>query len=91
METGYSKMEAMRPRTRSRNKEARLFCFLYALAIFNSWVMWNAQLHIICITRRRLRTATQLEFRILVLGEAFANVFEPPPRDSMPTIPSCAA
>lgn len=37
VETGYSKVETMRPRT--RNKGARIFCFLYALAIFNSWVM----------------------------------------------------
>ena len=34
VETCYSKVEAMQPR--SRSKWTRLFCFLYALAIFNS-------------------------------------------------------
>ena len=54
VETGYSKVEAMQPRTRSRSKGARLFCFLYALAIFNSWVMWGALLRMSSAVSRRL-------------------------------------
>ena len=44
IETGYKMLEAMRPRTRSRNIAARNFCFLYAMVMFNAWVLANAML-----------------------------------------------
>ena len=44
IETGYKMLEAMRPRTRSRNIAARNFCFLYAVVMFNAWVLANAML-----------------------------------------------
>ena len=92
VETGYSKVEAMRPRTRSRNKGARLFCFLYALAIFNSWVMWGALLRMSSAVRRRLHTMTQLELRVAVLDMVFAEVLKPPSYEpALPAAPPCAA
>ena len=42
IETGYSMIESIRPRTRSRNRSARLVCFLYAVLLFTAWVMINA-------------------------------------------------
>ena len=42
IETGYSMIESIRPRTRSRNRSARLVCFLYAVLLFSAWVMINA-------------------------------------------------
>ena len=42
IETGYSKVESMRAKTRSRNPTARLFCFLYSLLLFNMWVAINS-------------------------------------------------
>ena len=42
IETGYSMIESIRPRTRSRNRSARLVCFLYAVLLFTGWVMINA-------------------------------------------------
>ena len=92
VETSYSKVEAMRPRTRSRNKGARLFCFLYALAIFNSWVMWSALLRMSSAVRRRLHTMTQLELKVAVLDMAFAEVLKPPAHaPALPAAPPCAA
>jgi hypothetical protein len=92
VETGYSKVEAMRPRTRSRSRGARLFCFLYALAIFNSWVMWGALLHMSSAVRRRLHTMTQLELKVTVLGMLLAEMLKPPSRaPTLPAAPSCAA
>ena len=44
IETGYKMLEAMKPRTRSRNIAARNFCFLYAVVMFNAWVLVNAML-----------------------------------------------
>ena len=92
VETGYSKVEAMRPRTRSRNKGARIFCFLYALAIFNSWVMWGALLRMSSAARRRLHTMTQLELKVAVLDMVFAEALKPPSRaPALPAAPPCAA
>ena len=42
IETGYAMIESIRPRTRSRNRSARLVCFLYAVLLFSAWVMINA-------------------------------------------------
>ena len=42
IETGYSMIESIRPKTRSRNPGARLVCFLYAVLLFAAWVMINA-------------------------------------------------
>ena len=92
VETGYSKVEPMRPRTRSRNKGARLFCFLYALAIFNSWVMWRALLRMSSAVRRRLHTMTQLELKVAVLDMVFAEVLKPPSHaPALPAAPPRAA
>ena len=87
VETGYSKAEAMRPRTRSRNKGARLFCFLYALAIFNAWVMWSALLRVASAVRRQLHVMTQLELKVAVLGMAFAVLKPPSHAPALPAVP----
>ncbi len=87
VETGYSKAEAMRPRTRSRNKGARLFCFLYALAIFNAWVMWSALLRVPSAVRRRFHTMTQLEMKVAVLDMAFAVLKPPSCAPAPPAVP----
>ena len=42
IETGYSMIESIRPRTRSGNRSARLVCFLYAVLLFTCWVVINA-------------------------------------------------
>ncbi len=42
IETGYRMIESTRPRTRSTNMASREFCFLYAIIVFNAWVMANA-------------------------------------------------
>ena len=82
VETGYSKAEAMRPRTRSRNNGARLFCFLYALAIFNAWVMWNALLLTALAVHRRRKPMTQDEMKIVILESALVlKPPSPPPPD----------
>ena len=92
VETGYSKAEAMRPRTRSRNKGARLFCFLYALAIFNAWVMWSALLRAASAVRRRFHTMTQLELKVAVLDMVFAEVLKPPSHaPALPAVPPIPA
>lgn len=90
VESGYAMVEAMRPRTRSRNKGARLFCFLYALAIFNAWVMWNALLSVVFAVRRRLRVMTQLELKIAVFAIVIVEMLKPPSPEP-PPVPPCAA
>ena len=41
IETGYRMLESARPRTRSTNQEARTFGFVYAILMFNAWVIFN--------------------------------------------------
>ena len=86
---GHSRVEAMRPR--SHNKGARLFCFLCALAIFNSW-MWRAPLRMSSAVRRRLHTMTQLELKAAVLDMVFAEALKPPSHaPALPAAPPRAA
>ena len=88
VEMEYSKVEAMRPR--SRSKGARLFGFLYAVATFNSWVMWGALLRMSSAVRRRLHVMTQMELKVTVLDMVFAEVIKPPSRaPALPVAPLC--
>ena len=57
---------------------------MYALAIFNSWVMWGALLRMSPAVRRRLHTMTQLELKVAVLGMLLAEVLKPPSHSSTP-------
>ena len=41
IETGYRMIESARPRTRSKSPEVRAFCFVYAVLMYNAWVVLN--------------------------------------------------
>ena len=42
IETGYSMIEKIRARTRSRKMSSRVFCFAFTLMMYNVWVTLNA-------------------------------------------------
>ena len=79
IESAYAWIEAMRTKTNSRNPGARLFCFIYALMIFNAWVMAKILLRSVpgLSMSRRLGTITQLAFKEIIA--ALAEGPGPPP------------
>ncbi len=86
IETGYAKIESMRAKTRSRNRVARLFCFLYSLLLFNLWVAANALLAFRSGDHAGPKTTqTALKFVLLlwILGQRPGP--EPPP--GLPDLP----
>ncbi len=83
IETGYRMIESTRPRTRSTNMASREFCFLYAVIVFNAWVMANA---LISRDRERERERwkgkiTMTDMRIMINESVIGSKLppEPPP------------
>ncbi len=79
IETGYKMIESLRPRTRSTNMASREFCFLYAIIVFNAWVMANA-----LISRDRERWKGKIimtDMRIMINKSVIGSKLppEPPP------------
>ena len=88
IETGYKMLEAMRPRTRSRNIAARNFCFLYAVVMFNAWVLANAMLAICRVWWNRANTAiTQTHFKFMMECRLFLLSIIPPEPPPDPVAP----
>lgn len=80
IETGYSKIEAMRVTTRSKKICSRVFCFAFSMLMYNAWVMLNAML--IYNTWLATRTGiTQTTFRMFLLLRAL-NASEKPSQSS---------
>ena len=85
IETGYKMLEAMRPRTRSQNIAARNFCFLYAVVMFNAWVLANAML---ADCSDHADTAiTQASFKFMVEITLFLSSIIPPEPPPDPVAP----
>ena len=85
IETGYKMLEAMRPRTRSRNIAARNFCFLYAVVMFNAWVLANAML---ADCSDQTETAiTQAHFKFMMEIMLLSSIIIPPEPPPDPVAP----
>ena len=85
IETGYKMLEAMRPRTRSLNIAARNFCFLYAVAMFNAWVLANAML---ADCSDQAETAvTQARFKFMMEVMLLSLIIIPPEPPPEPVAP----
>ena len=80
IESAYAWIDAMSTKTHSRNPGGgRLFCFIYALMIFNAWVMARILLRSVpgLSLSRHLGTITQLAFKAIIV--ALAEGPGPPP------------
>ena len=81
IETGYKMLEAMRPRTRSRNIAARNFCFLYAVVMFNAWVLANAMLADCSDHTKTAITQTHFKFMMEIMLLSLIIIPPEPPPD----------
>ena len=82
IETCYRLVESARVKSFGSNRPARLFCFLYSLALFNAWALVNAQLTSFLKLRDGVLPVTQLYMKIATLIAIYQNITiqsEPPP------------
>ena len=78
IETGYSMIESVRPKTRSRNLNARLVCFLYAVLLVNAWVMINALMIFYNNNCRRHERITMNTIKAIIQHPAPVQPKKPP-------------
>ena len=82
IETCYRLVENARAKSLGSNRPARLFCFLYSLALFNAWALINAHLASFLKLRGGVLPVTQLYMKIATLVAIYRNITiqpEPPP------------
>ena len=77
--------EVMRPRTCSQNIVARIFCFLYAVIMFNAWVLANAMLA--DCSNQADATITQASFKFMVEITLLLSSIIPPESPPDPDAP----
>lgn len=86
IETGYSMIEAMRAKTRSRDAGARLFCFLYSLMVFNGWVMLNSLNQYRLRMRLKGKNITQLTLKFMLLRASGCDIQQHSPSRFTPLV-----
>lgn len=74
IETGYRMVKNMQVKTRSRNHVYRTFCFLYSLAVYNAWVLVNAENRWLQkMMNGKYRNITQTDLKVLLLRWLFSG------------------
>ena len=86
IETGYSMIEAMRAKTRSRDAGAHLFCFLYSLMVFNGWVMLNSLNQYRLRMRLKGKNITQLTLKFMLLRASGCDIQQHSPSRFTPLV-----